>query len=598
MASETEQIAVQGPSSTGPEGQSRTGLLRGLLLSAVSGGLIYLTFPPPDIYPLAFVALVPVLFAAVRADTWKRALLFGGTAGGVAYVPLLAWLSSVTIGGWLLLGGYVAVYLAAACILARFFRAKQTWLWPVFFAAAWVGLELIRARFATGFPYLLYGYSQHRSLSLIQLASLTGVYGVSFVLVLVNAAICELWARLNTEERLRPAVLWVIGAVGLVVICAGLGARARRSIETEEGVVVGVVQQNVPRLVEDLITPPEVAAARRRLNEGGDALGAREKEDLQRTIDAYWERRDEEIREEIRLAARLSRRLADRDLDLLVWPETTVQVRLNVAAEMFTDSSAQKLRRWAGDVLKDLARELDCYLLVGAPSTFSRDAGFVSEARYGLDVQHAANSAVLLNRQGEYIDRYDKMHLVPFGEYVPLVNVLPFLKILTPMTRNLTPGRDPVVFEMSGKDGAVARFAAPICYEDVVPELVSRFVRRGADLLVNITDEGWYRYPGELRQHTAMAVFRAVENRTTVVRAANTGISCFIGPSGEIYEQVNRTVDGTVVRRNVAGTAAAPVRMMDAEPWYVRTGDIFALVCLGVSLVVPVALALVGRFRS
>jgi apolipoprotein N-acyltransferase len=200
-------------------------------------------------------------------------------------------------------------------------------------------------------------------------------------------------------------------------------------------------------------------------------------------------------------------------------------------------------------------------------------------AGYGPEVsERYSNSAFFFSPEGRVLGRYDKMHLVPFGEFVPLRGWLPFLQVLTPMNRDTVPGRKPVLFDVVPADGgAPVRVGALICYEDVFPYLAREFRRRGAQVLVNISDEGWYGELGELRQHVALAVFRAVETRVTVVRAANTGISCFIDPSGRIYATARRATDGR--SQLVRAAAAAPVRLSARQTLYVRIGDAFAALC-------------------
>jgi len=204
---------------------------------------------------------------------------------------------------------------------------------------------------------------------------------------------------------------------------------------------------------------------------------------------------------------------------------------------------------------------------------------------YGPEAEHNANSAFFFSPDGRPLGRYDKIHLVPFGEYVLLRKWLPFLQALTPFSRQNTPGREPVVFRLPAR-GELVRFGVVICYEDVIPSLVRQFRRRGAQVIVNITEEGWYHVPGEQGQHAAMAVFRAVETRACLVRAANTGISCFIDPKGRIYQAVGQKVGGRLRRSNVEGVAAAPVLLCDAVTPYVMLGDWFAGTCLVAALLV------------
>ncbi len=530
--------------------------------------------------------------------------LCGAVAGLVAYLPGLFWLSSVTVGGWIGLALYVSAYLVSAGLLVRLFHRRFRRAWPLLAAMAWVGLELVRGRFATGFPYLLYGYTQHRFIALIQLAALTGVYGVSFVLVFLNAALACVVLEISKgrpdsrSSGRKWALLAASVAIAAVGLCALGGGAVAARVSMRQGPVVGVVQQNIPRVVSELVPPADIIEAGARVRELREALGpqmfdmVKESTEEYRKLDAYDAKVYGRIRDEIEKAARLSELLQGQGLRLLVWPETTVSVPLNIAPNLNPDERSRDVQQFTLRTLRRLGESMDCYMLVGAPTLFALSAGYVEHVRYGTTVKDFGNSALMFTPQGEFAGRYDKMHLVPFGEYVPLRQYLPFLQKFTPMTRSITPGTEAVIFTLPTRQGQVVRFGALICYEDVVPELVRLFRLKGAQFLVNLTDEGWYRPAGELRQHAAMAVFRAVETRTTVVRAANTGISCFINPRGEVYALVQKAEGGRTHIRNVEGALSAPIQLCDQLTPYTRYGDVFAWACL----VLAVALPMVRRF--
>ena len=550
--------------------------------AALGGALHYLSFPPADLWPLAYVALVPLLVALKRSSSYLDAAMLGGVAGLAGCLPALAWLASVTVPGWIGLSVYVSLYTVAAAVVFRCLQVRWPRLWPFLVPCVWVGLEIARARLGPGFPWLLAGYTQYRFLALVQLSALTGVYGVSFVVVFVAAGL----AFIGLERIERPADGWTGAlrrssaalalALLVLLVCCLAGRRAAGDIRMVEGPRVGVVQQNIPRLVSEIA--------------GQDA------EESHRSMH----------RETVKVR-HLSMALAADDIGLLVWPETTVQVPMNISPELtariiedraYAESFAE-LNRLALSVMKELGEEMGSHFLIGAPCWFEASVGYMRELRGVVRVDQRSNSALLFSPEGEFMERYDKMHLVPFGEYIPLVDWLPFLSAFTPFQRSLTPGQEAVIFELPLSDPAARplRFGALICYEDVVPSLVRQFRLRGADFLVNITDEGWYLIPGELQQHLAMAVFRAVETRTTLVRAANTGVSCFIDPRGEIYEIVGNRENGRLRTRNVEGSASAPVRLSDVVTFYVRRGDIFAWLCLSVSVLVLAAGPLLNRLR-
>ena len=576
-------------------------------LSCGSGVLLYLAFPPVDLWPVSYVALVPLFVAVCGCSSGKRAALCGLAGGLVAYLPGLVWLSSVTVGGWIALALYLSAYLAATGLLARYFRGRYPRIWPLLIAMAWAGLELVRGRLATGFPYLIYGYTQYRFTALVQLTAVIGVYGVSFVLVFFNASAAALALVLFERRRAgrsaaaRPALHMLAAALLLICVCAVLGALWASRVPLRAGPRVGVVQQNIPRIVSELIPPPEVRHATREVERLFREMGAErfwqvcDTLEPYRILEVYHAAYYERIRREIEKAARLSRTLEGHGIRLLVWPESTVEVPLNVAPDVIPDEGSRRVQAFALRTLAGLGQSMDCYMLIGAPSWYPQSEGYVQYVHYGTMVRHFGNSAIFLTPRGEFAGRYDKMHLVPFGEYVPLREWLPFLQKLTPMTRQITPGREAVIFELPLRGGGVVRFGTLVCYEDVVPELVREFRRKGAQVLVNITDEGWYRPPGELKQHLAMAVFRAVETRTTLVRAANTGISCFIDPRGVIYALVRKEVDGRTRIRDVEGARSANVFLSDATTPYVRFGDVFAWACLILAVAVPAARMFIPR---
>jgi len=551
-----------------------------LLCAVLSGMLVFISFPPADLWPVAFLALCPLLIAIRGARSWRGAALLGLVAGMAGYLPGFAWLASVTVPGWMGLAFYVSLYMVAAAVAFRFVQERHRGWWPLLAALTWVGLEFIRARILTGFPWLFMGYTQYKFLALIQLSAITGVYGVSFLVVLVNAAAAQLFIELGDSRRaarpFRPRRAAMLAlSVLLVLACAAGGEAARRRVRVSQGPLVGIVQQNIPRLVSDLARSDEELFA--------------------------------DSGEELILVGQLSRQLEGRGVRLLVWPETTVQAPMNLSPEVvdFLTAEPSILRRGvrqiyhkAHDILRRLGARMNCYFLVGSISWFKPSEGYVEKLHPYMELT-TGNSAVMLSPEGRFMGRYDKMHLVPFGEYVPWVDWLPFLQVFTPFQRGLTPGEEAVIFELppAGDGEEPVRFGVLICYEDVMPSLVRRFTLRGAQFLVNITDEGWYRFPGELHQHLAMAVFRAVENRTTVVRVGNTGISCFIGPGGQMYEYIGRRTDGRLVLRDVCGVASAPVRLCEQSTFYVRNGDLFAVACLALSVALP-AIPLALRLRA
>ncbi len=533
---------MQSPATTESDQPRPPRLWPHLLLSACAGLLLYLSYAPVDFGPLAFVAFVPLMVAAGRVRGYGSAALCGLVAGLVTCVPAFAWVRSVAVSGWLVLSTYVALYTLVAAVVFRFLQERFGTWWPLLGATTWVALEVARAHLGPGFPWLFVGYTQHRFLPLVQAAALGGVYVVSFIVLLVNGALAGLIAGRTCPAR-RAAVLVLAGVVLGGAVLAGRAAMER--VELRDGPVVGVVQQNVPRLVAEIFE---------------------EKTDAQ-TV--------KEMSAELTKAADLSEKLKGSGVRLVLWPETTVQVPLNVGLRPPYEGVA---RETGADLIR-LGKLLDAYLLVGAPTDVALSPAGPRQQHYGTNVTGYSNSALYVSPDGHLIGTYSKIRLVPFGEYIPLRNVFPFLQAFTPMTRDIVPGTEETVFELPPRNGGQpVRFGTLICYEDVFAGLCADFRRKGADFLVNLTDEGWYDIPGELGQHLAMATFRAVETRATVVRAANTGISCFIDPRGRVYARLPR---------HTADSLTAPLRLSDRITPYVRYGDVFGILCLMLSIALP-----------
>ncbi|OHB42112.1 MAG: apolipoprotein N-acyltransferase, partial [Planctomycetes bacterium GWB2_41_19] len=261
-------------------------------------------------------------------------------------------------------------------------------------------------------------------------------------------------------------------------------------------------------------------------------------------------------------------------IDLLVWPETMVPGLLNIDPEL----TGRKI-----DVLSQLtpiqlSQELNTNLLLGG----------IALTLAG-DEQIYFNSAYYYNREGKSDGCYDKIHLVPFGEFTPLKNYFPFLTKLVPYKIGLTHGRHRTLFRLDTLQHESFDFGTSICYEDTVPSLIRKFKKDGADFMLNITNDGWFRDSAELDQHLAIMVFRAVENRFCMARAANTGISSFVSPDGAIYAKLS---DSKGKYREISGTLIGRIKLVEKyNPFYTTCGDWFSILCvaaLGIMLIMSV----------
>jgi len=494
-------------------------------LAALSGVLLALSFPRFDLAPLAFVALIPLLVGLDGVPALQGTYL-GIIAGAVFSLMSIPWVvHTMTAYGGLPLPVGILLLVALSLYLALYvgvFAFGVTRLSPegglgylVGAATLWVGLEYLRTFLLTGFPWNLLGYTQYRSLSIIQIASITGVYGVSFLLVLVNAAVAL--ACLHVRRSARQALMPVLGVGVLLIgtVVFGMGRRVSAEIPRRE-IRVSVVQGNIEQGIK---WDPGFAG---------------------RTIAVY---------------DRLTRR-ADREADLIVWPETAVP--------FFLREGGPLTRR-----VLDLAMDVQAPLLVGSPDRVS-DAS----PRY-------YNSAFLISPAGEIVQKYDKMHLVPFGEYVPLSSLLFFVHKMAAGIGDFSAGEAFTVFETPK-----GRFGVLICFETIFPDQVRRYVLAGADFLVNITNDAWFGDSAAPYQHLSMAALRAVENGVYLVRAANTGISALVAPSGQILEQSDLFVEAVL---------SATMAPRSGGTFYTRRGDLFAWGSVLISLLLLASRRRAGR---
>ena len=510
------------------------------MTAAVAGFALHLAYPRPGWDLVGWVALAPILYLAVSAGSVRQAMVEGWVGGGAFFVALLSWLTHtltaytaldgpVAVLVLALLSAYLAVYWAlaagATAALGGALGSGAVWLAPAF----WVTAELGRTHLLSGFPWGLLGYVPYRRLSLIQGAAWTGVYGVSALLVLVNAAIAYV-----ALARTRGLALLGLGAAGLVLSAASILGHAHLRAPSPSGATlpVALIQGNIDQGVTANPT-----SARDRLRIYGD----------------------------------LSRRAAP-GVRLVVWPEGAVPVDRGEEPAMLAS-----LTRLAATVDRPLLVGTSDAVPAGAPGERSRSPFEASasqpEARY-------LNTALLVSGSGVSA-RYDKMHLVPFGEYVPLKRLLLFVDAVATELRDVSPGRTTTVFPLAG-----APFGTVICYEVIFPSLFRRFVAEGATFMLNLTNDAWVGDSSGPLQHLAMVPLRAVENRVAVGRAANTGVSALVAPSGAIVEAL------PLGRR---GSLHVEVPLSTGGTFYTRHGDLFAHAMSAVSATALAAIAVPTR---
>lgn len=500
-------------------GKSQVTMTR-LGLAAIAAILLVLSFPSFNLNLLAWVALVP-LFFAVDGLKPSKAFLVAYLTGAIFFLGTIYWLVHVTLPGMAVVVLYLALYFGLFGLVYSQLKTHNSQLILVLLPAVWVTAEWLRAHLLTGFGWALLGHSQAANPVIIQIADITGAYGVGFLIVLVNAAI---FLTIRDAMRKDYKIGYLIIALTLVFIVTAYGSYRLRNIFSGERIKVAVVQGNIPQTRK-------------------------------------WDLR---FREEILSKYEaLTRQAAGSGPDLIIWPETSVPAFLEFEKDV-------------SDRISGLSKTLQIPILAGAPST---DSG---------DDQRLYNSAVLFGADGKFAGKYDKLHLVPFGEYVPFKRALGFVERFAPSPiGDFSGGKDFSVFsfflERRSSDEKLSRrllkkvkFSCLVCFEDIFPDISREFVKRGAGFLVNITNDAWFKDSSAAYQHAQCSIFRAVENRVNVVRAANTGLSCIIDQKGQVVAEVSKGgrdlfVEGSVSHDIVLTRARAP---------YTVYGDVFAYACI------------------
>jgi len=500
--------------------------MKNILLCALpfvaSAAMLTVIQPPISWAFLAWVSFVPFILACSPDAKPRRLALVSYIVSVFYWLGNLYWIVPVTIVGWIAFCLYTAALWPILALCLRYCRIKKV---PLFLASAVlvVGIERMQGLFLGGFFWRFLAHSQYQNIPIIQIADIFGTAGISFLIAMVNGLLAELiivpWAKPAVKRQAKYFSYLVHHPASLVlkvaVVCAAVIATiiyGQWRISEEErcieaGPYVASLQSNVPQSVKRTFESSE---------------------DLFNGLMEH------------------SKASAQAGAELIVWPETMVQATLNPEVLRLLKPSYswcvfdQRLREHSKDT---------AFVLVGA-------YGGVPEIGENLEIHLAKryNSAFLYNIDGTKAPQsYNKIHLVPFGEFLPFRKsclwLYNFLMKFTPYNYDysLDAGSEYTVFEMTGQESQIYKFGVMICYEDTVPAIARRFAldKKGAkrlDWLVNISNDGWFVWfkddkvlpSAELAQHTAVCAFRAVENRLSILRSVNTGISCLIDSSGSI----------------------------------------------------------------
>jgi apolipoprotein N-acyltransferase len=460
-----------------------------LVTAIVASALLrFLAHPPVQVSLTIWVALIGyfVFFNRVRSwmgligGTWVWAMLF--------YLPGIFWIRHVSVFAWLGLSAISAAFPLVFAVLLRWISPRPGARQVVTAAAAWLISEYVQTHFLSGFPYLFLSHSQAEVTPLIQISEITGAWGVSAIIVLVNGVlylvmeyVWHMWKEDPSFQVSCSRMGWLGGGVALLLAgSVAFGIWRLDTMEVTRGPQVGVLQGNIPQTIKN------------------------QSHTGQEIFDRY---------------RRLARSVSDR-AELIVWPETMFPYPVLKAGGRARVSDPAKL--------KQLMEATSVPHLIGVRTIERR-----GEQRSDY------NSAWLVNRDGDLEQFYAKYHLVPFGEYVPGQSLVPGLRnwmssiLPIPEAMWLDAGPPPSKSRLVAWNGW--ELAPMICYEVVFPDEFRAQVNKGADVVVNMSNEAWYRNEAELDQMLSIVRFRSVEHRVTTVRATNTGISGFVFPDGRAH---------------------------------------------------------------
>ena len=445
------------------------------------------------------------LFGVGASWVYIALAMFGGMEGTLAGLATL---------GFCL---YLALYHGLFGLLLALAAGRKISTSPQALLVApflWVAVELARSRI-TGFPWDLLGTVQVDNIPLARIATFTGVYGLSFEIMLVNAAFAA--AFLVRRDRRRTMLA---AAVVAAVVLQGTRWIRPPALQADRRAVL--VQENVPILDSSQWTPQ------------------------------YF---DNTVRDLAEISLQERQQQASQSPGLIVWPESPAPFYVNDATFR--------------NAVSEIARRANAYVITGSLGTASNP---------GQRPETLFNSAALIAPTGAWMARYDKIHLVPFGEYVPFKQFLFFAEKLTREVGEFGRGTSRRPFDVGNY-----RIGTFICYESVFPDEVRQFARNGADVFVNISNDEWYGESGAFGQHLIQARMRAVENDRWLLRSTNTGVTASIDPDGRIVARLPR---------NVRTALDAPFALVRETTFYTRHGDWFAYACVIISLA-----ALMVRFR-
>lgn len=504
-------------------------------LAILSGIILFAAFPPYDVAFLAWMAMVPLLLT-ITAKKPAFAFLLSWIWGCTFFLGIFSWILVVDgytylhhAIGVIYLGSYFAIFGLFFAVVSRYWRMVSAYAAAPFI---WVSLEYLRSNLSfMALPWGLLAHSQYQNPIIIQVAAIAGTYGVSFLIVAVNAALAMLlysWfvrlKVLKTELLAEPTKTSTIAfgatVAALLLLTVAYGFTVISSPMEGKKIKVAVVQGNIEQ----------------------------------------WQKWDKRFAPLImRTYSDLTMIVAKDKPDLIIWPETATPRAIN------TDPNLKKK-------VRNIAKSAKTFLLLGSSEVYKFKKNDPESTR-------VKNSAYLVppDSRLKISQQYDKILLFPFGEYLPYKKKIPWSYINVPDVGNYIRGKEFTVFELPD-----FQFGVTICWENLFSDFVRQFVKRGAQFIVNMTNEAWFGRTGAPYQFVSMNIFRAVENRVFVIRCTNTGISCFIDPHGRVVDTVKDENGAEIFIRGVASSSIMPLK---SNTIYTHFGDWLLWVSVPISIV-------------
>lgn len=562
----------------------RSSFLRACILPLLSMAMLWCSQEPLGWSICSWFALVPWLIAVVRNERYLQSAMVNLVCGTAYYIVSLLWLANVTAAGMAGLSVYLSLYFVLSGFILRRVYITTSWWFMLTLPLVWVAQEYLRATVMTGFPWLFISHTLIDHSNLVQIADISGAYGVTFLAVMVNGFIADLLLRSQfrykpgTDKRvnLLLARFFVLLVIIVSVYCYGMYRNQESQRTMTAGPVVAVIQEAIPQYVKE---------------SGGSSI--------QEIIDRHIELTHQACSGAVKP-------------ELVVWPETMVLNAINDEFLALAENREMFVSEFQSDIddslvtdqaLSSLAAQYNVALLIGTPGVlldFNADKSeLVNNGR--------TNSAIMYNPDGSRSGlRYDKMHRVPFGEYVPFKESIPWLnRLLLKFTPygydySINAGVKPVKFSFPSSDGIECSFTVAICYEDVTPVAAGYLANwDNTDFMLNISNDGWFvneragkiEPTAELMQHLAISRYRAIEHRIGIARSVNCGVSAMVRPDGSVQSaplSASLPASDIKARRCIAGYITDNVWLDGRKTVYSRVGDGFALGCTALTVLMAV----------